>query len=232
MKKKVIFFIIILIMIFIALVIKQSLIKDYENLEGFLATSRRVSLTVSPFPVISIISPENTTYSTNTILLDYSITNEADSIWYNLDNGINITINSPLQFTTTEGSHILYLYAGNIYRNSTKNISFFVDLSVEPTQPPSGGSGGWGGDGGIIGNKTQQQKDNLTTAEETSANNTEQETPKDITENPEIEPRNTKGIIIKFLISLLFLILLILLVISLIVIIKRKRDRKNRKKKK
>ena len=232
MKKRVIFFIIIiiLIMIFVVLVIQPSLIKNYGDFKGFLATSRRVSLTVSPspaIPIISIISPENTTYSTNTILLNYSITNEADSIWYNLDNGGNITINSPIFFDAAEGSHILYLYANNSQGTSVKSVIF--SIKIEIAQPPSGGGGGGGGGSG--GNKTGQQEENITESKEPSSNVTEQETPKNITKNPEETPRTPGGIIIKFLISLLFLVLLMLLVIILIAAIKRKLKKTRQKKK-
>ena len=71
-----------------------------------------------------------TTYINNqSLLLNYS-TNNAASIWYNIDNGDNITIDSLTYFNTSEGGHILYLYASSIqgYTNST-NISFDINLT-------------------------------------------------------------------------------------------------------
>lgn len=233
-KSAIIFLFIIILAIIIAigtLIIKENLIQSNKDYKGELTTSKQpqnLSIFVLPtIPIITIISPENTTYSTSTILLDYSVTNKVNFIWYNLDNGMNITIDSPLQFTTTKGNHTLYLYANNSYGIATKSIIFFVNLTAEPTTPSeeSGGSGGGSG-GGIIENITTPQP---------SSSITEQETPKDMTKSPEETPRTSKEIIIKFLISLLFLSLLIFLIIILITRIKRKlkkeSKRKNRKSK-
>jgi len=232
-KKSVILFIMIITIIITGVLFTdKNLIEDSKNyLKGILETSKPQDLSIfvlPAIPIITIISPENMTYSTNTILLNYSIKNTPDYIWYNLDNTFNITIISPIYFVTTQGTHTFYLYANNTYGTAIKSISFFIDLNVEPTQPSSGGGGGGGGS---IGNKTEQQKENITEPKEPFLNVTEQETPKNMTPPSEI-PRTTKEIIINFLISLLFLILLIALVIILSVIIKRKKDRKNRKKKK
>ena len=237
MKKGVIIFLFIIFLIIILaigtliLIIRENLIKNNENYKGELATSKQqqnLSIFVLPaIPIITIISPENKPYSTNIILLNYSVTNEADSIWYNLDNGMNITINSPLQLTTTKGSHTLYLYANNSYGTTIKNISFFVNLSVEPTQPPSGRGSGGGGD---RTGKAEPQE-NITTPQETFPNTTEQEIPKNITKKPGETPKTSREIITKFLIRLIFLALLMLLIIILIARIKRKLKKRKQKKK-
>jgi len=235
-KKSVIIFLFIILLIIIistgALTIRN-LTYDNNDYEGELAESKQqqnLSIFVLPtIPIISITSPENKTYSTNMILLNYSIANKADFIWYNLDNEINITIDSPLQFTATQESHTLYLYANNSEGTSVKSITF--SIKIETIQQPSGEGGGGGSKGGGTGNKTGQQEENITTSKEPSPNFTKQETPKNMTENQEETPRTTKQITINFLISWFFLILLITLVIILITIIKRKRDRKKRKAK-
>ena len=81
-------------------------------------------------PNIVLSSPKNQTYMTNqSLLLDFTI-NEADTIWYNLDNTANITITSSLTFNTTEGDHILFLYANSSLGNvSSKNVSFVSNLT-------------------------------------------------------------------------------------------------------
>ncbi len=87
-----------------------------------------VSVFVLPaVPVLNIISPENKTYEEGEyILLDYQAI-LIDTIWYNLDNTANITINSSFYFTTTIGSHTLYLYGnhsnGTIYSDE---VTFYV----------------------------------------------------------------------------------------------------------
>lgn len=79
-------------------------------------------------PPLTIISPENETYLNNeSILLSYTVVNE-DFVWYNIDLvGNNITITSPIYFSTSQGSHTLYLYANNTYGTTTKNITFTVN---------------------------------------------------------------------------------------------------------
>jgi len=140
-KSTIILLFIIFLIIILAITtptIKENLIKNNEDYKGELDSSKpqNISIFVLPaIPIISIISPENITYTTNTILLNYSIKNTLNPIWYNLDNTMNITITSPLELTATQGSHILYLYANNTYDTSVKIISFFVDLTT-PTTPP------------------------------------------------------------------------------------------------
>jgi Na+-transporting methylmalonyl-CoA/oxaloacetate decarboxylase gamma subunit len=219
MKKsaRIFLFIIILMIIIIGASITKNLIKDNKNYKGELIEAsprpQNISIFVLPTtPLISIISPENKTYSTNTILLNYSIINEPDFIWYNLDNGINITINSSLEFTATKQTHTLYLYANNSQGVSFKNISFSVKIT--PPQPPEDEEYG-GGDWPI--NKTKP-----------SENITPTETPK--TEKPKKTTMPIKLIII-ILISFIFLVLLIFLIIILIAEIKKKKDKEKIKRK-
>lgn len=233
MKKSVVIVLLAILILILGLIIWQNF-EENSRYKGELGETsplpQNLSVYVLPaIPILTIISPENITYSTSTILLNYSVTNEVDSIWYNLDNTSNITITSPISFNAAEGSHVLYLYANNSQGASSKSITFSV--KIETSQPPddSGGSGGGGG-GGIIENKTKQPE-NITTPQETSPNTTEQETPKNATPISET-PRTISEITIKFVISLLFLILLIILIIFLIAIIKRKKDRKKVRQKK
>jgi len=156
--------IIILVLIFIILIgiMTIDFTKEEEGLEGELAESKQqqnLSIVVlPPTPLLTIISPENITYSSTSILLNYSVTN-ADAVWYNLDNGENITINSSMYLTASEGSHILYLYANNSNGTTIKNISFSVHVS-SPGTNGNGGNGGNGirpGNGVIIENETCQE---------------------------------------------------------------------------
>ncbi|MDP3027044.1 MAG: hypothetical protein Q8N63_05010 [Nanoarchaeota archaeon] len=230
MKKSVVIVLLAILILILGLIIWQNF-EENSRYKGELGEAsprpQNLSVYVLPaIPILTIISPENITYSTSTILLNYSVTNEVESIWYNLDNTSNITITSPISFNAAEGSHVLYLYANNSQGASSKSITFSVKIE---TQPPDDGGGGGGGSGSIE-NKTEQQE-NITLPHTNLTNTTEQETPKNATPISET-PRTIREITIKFVISLLFLILLIILIIFLIAIIKRKKDRKKVRQKK
>ena len=99
-----------------------------------------ISVTVVSFPFVEILSPENITYTEGDyILLDYN-TNEIETVWYNLDNTANITINSSFFFQTSVGSHTLYLY-GNQSNGTilSDNVTFAVQAA--PSTPTGGGGG-------------------------------------------------------------------------------------------
>jgi len=151
MKKKVLIIILIILVIILGIIIlNESLIKYSKdgNYKGFLATTRKVSLTVLPStPILSIISPEPATHSTTSILFTYTTYFE-DLIWYNIDNTENITLTppyDPIELTLTAGSHTLYLYANNTQGDSVENITFTIDLTPA-TQDPGDTSSPSGGD--------------------------------------------------------------------------------------
>ncbi len=112
-----------------------------------------VSVFVEPGPpIIFLLSPQNKTYYSTQILVNYSIENNASSVWYNLDNTENITLTNSSQnsfyITTALGSHLLTIYANSSKGNSSVS-SFFEVSSVEtPTTTSSSGSSGGGGGGG------------------------------------------------------------------------------------
>ncbi len=90
-----------------------------------------INITLNP-PSLEIVSPRNETYVANTsLLLNYSATStiSINPIWYSLDSGTNTTITTPVYFNISEGSHILFLYANNSNGFTTKNITFFVNLT-------------------------------------------------------------------------------------------------------
>tara|TARA_Y100000034_G_C6909729_1_gene423743 strand:- start:9365 stop:12343 length:2979 start_codon:yes stop_codon:yes gene_type:complete len=86
---------------------------------------------VEIFPDITLVEPRNITYSfNNSIDLNFSIDNNYTDIWYNLDEGTNITITENITFNTSEGVHILYLSSNNtLNRESSTSKSFVVDLT-------------------------------------------------------------------------------------------------------
>ena len=160
-KKSALFLFIILIIIITIEIINIDPAKE-DDYGGELAESKQqqnLSIFVLPsVPILTIISPEEKTYSAASILLNYSTKNAIDSIWYNLDNGENITLTSLLYFTASEGSHILYLYANNSEGLGAANISFSVHVGTI-----TNGNGAPGGPGGA--GKEPKQEENTTCQE-------------------------------------------------------------------
>lgn len=94
------------------------------------ATSSEFGIGISVviiYPTINILSPKNQTYLTNeSLLLNYS-SNNANQIWYNLDNSENITITSQISFNASQGAHTLFIYANNSKGLATDNITFIAN---------------------------------------------------------------------------------------------------------
>ncbi len=102
-------------------------------------------------PNVTIHSPENITYSSQSILVNLSATDNGsgvNTIFYNF-NGTNITYTSPVNVTFPEGSTTLIAFANDSAGNlDSKNVTFSVVLPAAPA--PSGGGGGGGGGGAVV----------------------------------------------------------------------------------
>jgi len=103
------------------------------------STSQETGVSVSVVSnnsYLDLISPQNTTYQENEyILLDYN-SNLIDTVWYNLDNTANTTINTSFYFQTSVGQHTLYLY-GNMSNGTV--LSDNITFTVQAETAPSGG---------------------------------------------------------------------------------------------
>lgn len=87
----------------------------------------------SGLPIVTIDSPQNTTYATNTSLeLNFLATdNNLDSCWYSLDNN-NVTLDNcgNTTFNTAEGAHTLKLFVNDSANNENyTEVSFTTDLT-------------------------------------------------------------------------------------------------------
>lgn len=93
-------------------------------------TSSNLAMAISVLgtPALNLLSPENETYVTESILLNYSSANEYN-IWYNIDEGVNITVTSSLFISVSPGSHVLYLYANNSYGITLRTVAFEINTS-------------------------------------------------------------------------------------------------------
>ncbi|MEK6854911.1 MAG: hypothetical protein AABX73_01685 [Nanoarchaeota archaeon] len=83
----------------------------------------------SKFPIVKIISPENTIYFTNSqILLSFSIIDESlNAIWFSINDIKNITIDSPVYLELPEGEYKLTLYANDsLKRVNSSDVHFSV----------------------------------------------------------------------------------------------------------
>jgi hypothetical protein len=77
-------------------------------------------------PEIIILSPENKTYYTASISLEFTINETASWIGYSIDNQANITITGNTTFVV-EGSHSLILYANDTVGNmGSSNMVYFT----------------------------------------------------------------------------------------------------------
>jgi hypothetical protein len=138
MKKEIFVFIGILVIFSIGLIasLENNTITG-EAITGEVVTGKmtdanfamKVVLTMG-FPSLNITSPKNNTYiSTNGPLLNYTAL-YTSSVWYNLDNGANQTVNSSMIINASDGNHILFLYANNSDGTIvSENVSFNVNSS-------------------------------------------------------------------------------------------------------
>jgi hypothetical protein len=92
---------------------------------------------------IDMNSPEEKTYDTTNIKLEYNTSLEPDAVWYSINNGENISIPSEkegsIDLIFAEGAHNITIYANNSLNEANDFVNFTIDLPDNP-QPPSGGS--------------------------------------------------------------------------------------------
>ncbi len=87
-----------------------------------------VSLTVLASPALNLLSPENKTYLNTTILLNYT-ESSSDNLFYNIDDGTNITITESTNIVVSEGDHTLKLYANNSLGTTIRSSDFTANTS-------------------------------------------------------------------------------------------------------
>ena len=96
--------------------------------------SANVTVVDSP-PDVSIVSPENKTYSSSNILLIYAVNETTHWSGYSLDGGVNITIMGNVTLTgLTNGAHSIAVYANDSAGNM--GASDTVYFTVNDATPP------------------------------------------------------------------------------------------------
>ena len=91
-------------------------------------------------PIVVITSPENTTYSVATIVLDFASDEEVNWIGYSLDGQDNVTITGDtVLFGLSEGSHSVVVFANDTAGNTGASdvVQFVVSTSPDDTTPPT-----------------------------------------------------------------------------------------------
>ena len=96
--------------------------------------------TNTTLPTIAILSPEPRLYTNRTILVNLRST-DATSVFYNINNGANVSYNSPVFVNFNEGVNTLTAYAVNNVTTARTSVIFNVNTSINnqtqnDTTPP------------------------------------------------------------------------------------------------
>ncbi len=142
MKKEGILLIVLILYTSLILVVFGNIFIKYgQDISSGKVTSNPINLSISVIsgspPNIFIYRPVNFTYNFNqSIELRYYVFGGNPPIisrrWYNLDNGVNITLNGDyVNFSIGEGNHIIRVYANNTLGavNDSESVSFSVNNS-------------------------------------------------------------------------------------------------------
>jgi hypothetical protein len=83
--------------------------------------------------VISILSPQNATYNTNSLPLEFAVDEELSWGGYSLDTQQNVTVTGNTTLTTlSNGAHVLVLYAEDVAGNTGRSeVAFFIEVPDE-----------------------------------------------------------------------------------------------------
>ena len=131
-------------------------VNDYAG--NFNVTGRRyITIDATP-PTVTIIRPEAITYSVTNLSLNWSVvdTNQG-TVWYNLDNGANITLTTNTTINVTSGAHTLYLFANDSAGNiNMQSVSFTASTDqqapITTLNYPSNGT--WASNNSVMFNYT------------------------------------------------------------------------------
>ncbi len=95
------------------------------------------SLTVSVIKIaesvnVSIVAPENTTYSTNKVPLTFTANEQASSIYYSIDKEANLSITENTTLTgLSNGAHSIVVYANDSYSKTKASETIYFTISKE-----------------------------------------------------------------------------------------------------
>ena len=101
------------------------------------------TVTVDNTPsLVNLIQPENKTYFSSLLNLEISSSGDENTIWYNIDNGANITITENISFTNSLGDHILFAFTNDSLGNENgTSVSYNIGGVTVIDTGTGGGSG-------------------------------------------------------------------------------------------
>ena len=246
MKKKIILFLI-LVSINLVLAEQKSLSPSGQS---------NISIAIdSDFPVVEILSPQNTTYNNQIpILVNFTIIElTLDTIWYSLNYIENISILLPFYLNLSEDSYILTIYANDsLNRINFSEVVFTINntaitcgdsicssqescsfCSEDCGACPSSGTGGNGDGGGGTGTIPSPEEIEIPETTVPEAQLTDKSKENQTQEKPKIPKTSEKEIRrINYTFLMVFSILLLLIIISIAIYLKTKRKKKSEAKRK
>ncbi len=107
-----------------------------NDTSGNMGASDAVHFTVDTTPLnISILSPENKTYTVDDVPLDFTVSELTSWIGYSLDSQANVTItgNTTL-FDLADGSHSIVVYANDTAGNMGASDKIFFTVAIPPPE--------------------------------------------------------------------------------------------------
>jgi hypothetical protein len=105
----------------------------YQNV---FASSGLINFTVDTLPTVSVISPQNRTYSTSEIPLDLTVNQPLNQTTYSLDGQANVTITGNAALTgLSNGAHNVTVYVQDYMGNI--GVSETVIFNVTVKEPES-----------------------------------------------------------------------------------------------
>jgi len=95
-------------------------------------TSSESSIATESLVDLLLISPANTTYTTKSVPLSYSVSEHANWVGYSIDNQANVTVTGNLTLTELpNGLHTLAIYANNTEGNDAKTQTVTFETKNE-----------------------------------------------------------------------------------------------------
>jgi hypothetical protein len=87
-------------------------------------------------PTVSIVSPENKTYATNNVPLDYAVSNPTSWIGYSLDGQVNMTVAGNTTLTgLSNGLHSVIVYANSTAGNIGTSETVYFSIKIQQSEP-------------------------------------------------------------------------------------------------
>ena len=86
----------------------------------------------NPPPIITIVSPQNTTYSTTSVNLTVALSEPASWIGYSLDDDTNVTVTGNIFVPASNGPHTLVVYANDTTGEMGVSEKVYFTVDAEP----------------------------------------------------------------------------------------------------